>query len=336
MKVKTILFAVYLLILSLHSYSQNPDIIKGFTIVLPQKPYTDNPYDEIKRLGSNWVCITPFRFNQLNNTTISRKFEEEWWGLTPEGIEQSIIMAKEAGLKIMIKPQIYVEQSWPGEIDFKSEQEWIAFEKDYDAYISMCLDLAVKHKIDMFCIGTELKNFVVKRKKYWLSLIKNIKFIYKGIIIYSANWDNYKNIMFWDQLDLISISSYKPISSTKNPTTSLLIYNLQNYYRELRRFSEKNDKQILFSEYGFLSVEAAGDKHWELEKNFDVLIESESAQANAFDAIFKVFWNSNFWLGGFIWKWYPAGFPHRVPINKDYSVQNKSALKIIENRFKSK
>ena len=47
--------------------------------------------------------------------------------------------------------------------------------------------------------------------QHWWELIANIRQSYSGQLTYAANFDNYQEVYFWDQLDLIGINAYFPL-----------------------------------------------------------------------------------------------------------------------------
>jgi len=332
--IKYILFAFLYLLTSNKSKGQNQtNNINGITVICPPDSIINNPFDEIKSLGANWTCIVPYRNCELSNFQIAKEDVFGWWGLSIEGIETSIQMAKQSGLKIFLKPQLYLENSWPGTIDFKTEKEWQNWEKQYTDFIMTFLDLAIKHDVDMFCIGTEIKNSIRKRENYWLNLIENIRYKYKGQLIYSANWDAYQNVDFWDKLDLVGISSYFPLSDDINASPTELRKRWVPYLRSLRRFYSHNRKPILFTEYGYLSVDRAAYRHWEHEDNIANLAVNETAQANALETLYAIWMEESIWAGGFLWKWYPDKKGHQGYFEKDYTPQGKKAEGVIKKWF---
>ena len=101
----------------------------------------------------------------------------------------------------MIKPHLWIHSKFTGDVKFDSEEEWKRWEDSYTKYILFYAELSEKHKVEMFCLGTELKNFIKQRPNYWLGLINQVKDVYKGKITYAANWDNYAVVPFWNKLD---------------------------------------------------------------------------------------------------------------------------------------
>ena len=154
-----------------------------------------------------------------------------------------------------------------------------------------------------------------------------------GLITYAANWDNFTEIPFWDQLDYIGINAYFPLLDHEKPTLSKLVKAWKEPLESIRKCQKKFDKPIIFTEYGYLSVDGATFNTWELEKKLDVLDVNQEAQAMAIDALHSVFAEESYWQGGFLWKWYPSMQGHEGYPTKDYTPQGKTAEKVLKRWF---
>jgi len=232
-----------------------------------------------------------------------------------------------------LKPQIYVPGSWPGDISFKSETEWQKWEENYTEFILFYAKLAEKHHIEMLCVGTEFKKSEQKRPEFWIALISKIREIYSGKLTYSSNWDSYDELSFWSELDYIGISAYFPLINDKTPKVYDLIKAWRPVKKELKKCSKKHGKPILFTEYGYLSVDGTAFNNWEKEKIIHSLDINEQAQANALEALYNTFWTESYWEGGFIWKWFPLGQGHEGYVDKDYTPQDKKAEDVLKRWF---
>ena len=91
-------------------------------------------------------------------------------------------------------------------------------------------------------------------------------------------------------------------------------------------------KQILFTEFGYRSLDRCTWRQWEIQ---DVPYHQQvnlQAQTNAYQAFFETFWNKEWFAGVFLWQWYThpdAGGPK----NSDYTPQNKPAASLIKDWF---
>lgn len=310
--------------------------IKGITLVAPPKPFTSDPIPNIKSVNASWIAVVPFGFTRKGQNTVRHNSPWQWWGETKDGIVESAKLAHKQGMKVMLKPQIYIPGSWVGDMDFDSDEDWQVWEESYMDYIMYFVDIATKENIDMLCVGTEFKIAIKKREKFWRKLIAEIRAVYDGKLIYSSNWDSYKEVPFWDALDYIGISAYFPLTKDKTPEKNQLLKKWRPIVKTLKKYSAKQGKKIVFTEYGYLSVDGCAHKTWELEKKVGQLSINEQAQANAIEGILSSFWQQDFWAGGFLWKWFPNGMGHEGYPEKDYTPQNKISEQSLAKWYKKK
>lgn len=312
---------------------EHDSAIKGITVVATPNAIGARAFEKLKSIHTEWVCFVPYGFSKKGSTNVQFNLDWQWWGEKISGVKTSIQEAKKLGLKVMLKPQVYVPDGWVGDLDFETETEWQAWEAQYKKFIFSFLNVATEMDVEMFCIGTEFTISTQKRPQFWQQLIKEARSKYSGKITYSANWDHYKNIAFWDQLDYIGISSYFPLSDEKNPSLGQLLKKWVPIRKELKNFAHVHQKKILFTEYGYMSVDGCAGKAWEIEKNKDRLHINHYAQSNAYDALWTAMSTENYWHGGFLWKWFPDGMGHEGYPEKDYTPQDKPSEMIIKKWF---
>jgi hypothetical protein len=266
---------------------------------------------------------------------VSGGLENKWWGENKDGLAQCISMARKANLKIMLKPQVWIRGGWVGGVQYTNEADWKAWEESYTAYIMASATLAEEHKLELFCIGTEYDLIAQQRTEFWRALIKSIRKVYKGKLVYSANWDKYMNIKFWDELDYIGISAYFPLADLKTPTSNYLASKWKKMESKLSSFSNKYNKKILFTEFGYLSVDNCADKTWELEDNIDAIPVNEECQANALEGLFQSLWTKDFMAGGFLWKWFSYTPRREGSRAKEYDPQGKKGMEVLSKFYNS-
>ena len=299
--------------------------VKGLSFVAPPRPFEGRPMDDVTAVGANWIAAIPYAFTRLGQPRVSFDHSGQWWGERPEGVEETIRRAHAAGVEVMLKPQVYVPRSWPGDIDFATDAEWEQWETDYRNYLDIFVDLAVAYELPLFCIGTEFKQSATQREAFWRTLIADIRRRYTGKLVYAANWDDYQNVPFWDALDYVGIDAYFPLDANDTPTKQALLRAWQEPVRAVRAFHERVQRPVLFTEWGYLSVDGAAGKTWELEKRVQQLPINEAAQTVAYEAFFEVWSREPYWRGGFLWKWFPGMRGHEGYPARDYTPQGKQA-----------
>ncbi|MFD0863559.1 glycoside hydrolase [Sungkyunkwania multivorans] len=286
-------------------------------------------------INANWACLMPFGFMRtIDAPQITFDVERQWWGERKVGVETTAKLFQDKGVKVMVKPQIWV---WRGEftgtIQMNNEEDWRAFEKHYTDFILSYAKLAETLNAEMFCIGTELHETVKARPAFWRALIKKVRKVYKGKLTYAENWDTFDNVPFWNELDYIGVDAYFPLSEEKTPTIESLKTGWQKHKAIIKEVSQKVDRPVLFTEYGYRSVDYAGSKPWDSSRaNSKVNLE---AQTNGLQALYSEFWNEDWFAGGFVWKWFDYHDRAGGSNNSRFTPQNKPAEILIREHYKA-
>ena len=233
---------------------------------------------------------------------------------------------------IMLKPQIWVWRGeFTGDIVMESEENWKKLEASYTSFALTYAKLAEEMQVEIYCIGTELEEFVKARPEYWTDLIQKIRGIYKGKLTYAANWDEYTRTPFWKDVDYIGVDAYFPLSDERNPKKEEMALGWQKWKTNLAQISSEIDKPVLFTEFGYRSMDYTAKKPWLVDRNeMDVNLQ---AQSDALGVTFEEFWKEDWFAGGFIWKW----FIHHNDVggsgNNRFTPQNKPAETVIKAHY---
>ncbi len=311
-------------------------MLKGLSFVAPPKAFSESPMKAVNAVNADWIAVIPYGFSVVGEPKVFFNTNRQWWGEREEGVRETIKLAQEANINILLKPQIYIPGSWTGDLDYKTDEEWQSWEEGYTKYIMTFAKVATEFEIPVFCIGTEFKIGARKREQYWRDLIKQVREIYQGKITYAANWDEYMDVPFWDDLDYAGINAYFPLNSDKTPSVDALKNSWQPHKKAIRKFYNKIKKPIVFTEYGYLSVDGCAYNTWELESKVKSLDINEKAQANAINALLETFWDEPYWYGGFIWKWFPNMRGGEGYNNRDYTPQGKEGQTVLKEWYGKK
>ncbi|MDG1332879.1 MAG: hypothetical protein P8P74_11160 [Crocinitomicaceae bacterium] len=94
----------------------------------------------------------------------------------------------------------------------------------------------------------------------WRSIIRNARKYYSGNLTMAANFDNYHEVSFWDELDFIGINAYfslRPVSSSPLSDESIyqeLVQGWEKVFSGISEFKVANNlknKPIFFTEIGY-------------------------------------------------------------------------------------
>lgn len=309
--------------------------MRGLTFVAPPRPFRSDPMQPIAALGSDCIAVIPYAFSRPGQPSVRYDIAQwQWWGERPEGVRASIALARQAGLKVMLKPQVYVPGSWTGQLVFETPEDWARWESDYTAYIADMARMADTMEVDLFCIGTEFGRSVAQQPEFWRELIRKVRAIYRGKLTYAANWDEWENTPFWEELDYVGVNAYFPLLPDPTPSTEALAEAWTPIVQRLEALSVRVGRPILFTEYGYLSVDQCAWRTWELEADVQSRRINERAQSNALAALWSVFSGRSWWAGGFLWKWFPEMQGHEGYPERDYTPQGKEAEETLARIFK--
>lgn len=313
--------------------SHKIDKINGVSFVASRDSISDKNINPILNIHANYIAIMPFGFiKELTHPEIQFNSDRQWFGETKAGVKQYVVSLKKHDLNIMIKPQIWV---WHGEftggIKMTSETDWKLLEASYSRFILEYAQIAQEVGADIFCIGTELECFIDNRSDYWKQLISNIKKIYKGKLTYAANWNEYEKTPFWHDLDYIGIDAYFPVSDEKTPTINVLKKSWKAHKLTMKAFHNLHNKPILFTEYGYRSVDFSGKEPWRSDQNMNVV--NLEAQTKATQVLFETFWDEDWFAGGFLWKWFHNHEDFGGAEDSQFTPQNKPVEAIIKAQY---
>jgi hypothetical protein len=326
------LFFAATLLVSCNAQIEKPALkIKGISFVATRDSITPRVVQPIKDYNANYVAVHPYGFmRDLENPAVIHNNDRQWWGERIAGTKHTINIFHENGLKVMLKPQLWIGRGiYTGTLELANESRWKILETSYEDFIIAHAQAAQETNAEVFCIGTELESFVAARPQYWQELIQKIRAIYKGEITYAGNWDSYKRVPFWDQMDYIGVDAYFPVNNQKNPDLLTTKAGWEKWKTELSSLSRKHHKKILFAEYGYISADYAGKEPW---KSADELTASnEEAQKILLQAQYESLWDEDWFAGGFLWK-HHAEEGHRG-YEKRYTTQGKLAQKAVSDAY---
>ena len=299
--------------------------VKGFCLESPPMKVAQSQMKELIKINAEWVAVIPYGYTSPGESRVVYDSEFQWWGERYDGATELIQSAKAEGLKVMLKPQVWIPRMWVG--DFYPD-DMAAWEESMTAFTLDFAQLADSLGVEIFCLATEYKRLTIERPEYFECLIRAVRGVYDGQITYAANWDEYTSITFWDKLDFIGVNAYFPLSEKESPTEEELRTSWSEISLPLAMMSLEVGKPVLFTEFGYRSIQNTTEKPWEHNRaDFE-----PTTQSTAFSALFNSVWREPWMAGGFIWKWrfFEEAGGHG---DASYTPQGKPAMKVIQEKF---
>jgi len=284
-----------------------------------------------------WVAVIPFLYQEDQTTKqIEVPDNPETFTRRDSSFITTINTLHEKGLKVHLKPHLWMSSGWRSNITLNRTKEWDAWFESYRINMLRYAKIAALTEAELFCIGTELRTSIKKQPEKWNLLIDEVKEIYKGELTYAANWyDEYEHVSFWNRLDYIGIQAYFPLTKMENPDLDTIEKGWDKHLLELKGVHEQYGKPILFTEVGYKSESNATIKPWEWGSDFSILTKKKSdrTQQLAYEALFNKCWNQPWLAGIYIWEWNVRTSEESASTNLNFSPRFKPAENVIAKGF---
>jgi hypothetical protein len=307
-------------------------------------------FGRLAELGVDWVSI--HSWDPLQRDAHAPAWPDERRPLAIPGLAELVRSAHAAGIKVMVKPHLEMRgyeptaeerrilrgsdaaarealvsriretwsrpRAWHNDIEMTNEADWRQWFSQYEGYVLAYARQAAEAGADAFCVGRETDKAAMARPADWRRIIARVRETFAGALTYSANFDTYDRIAFWDALDVIGVSAYFPLGDGV-PTEESLAAAWDATLARLESLSRKANRRVVFTEIGYPAVPTAASRPWnEPPGPADVWL-----QARLYDAVLKAVSKRPFMAGTFFWLWEGVARPaFRDP---SFSIQDKPA-----------
>ncbi len=293
----------------------------------------------VRDLGAGWISQTPFGWQaaadrpKFHMATKNLMGFGPMWGETDEGIAVTSREARSMGMRVMLKPHLWVRGGeWCGTIRMRTAEDWREWFRSYTEFAVHYAALAEREHIETFVVGTELKG-TSSRESDWRRVITAVRKVYHGQLTYSANWDGeVDSVRFWDALDFIGVQAYYPLSDKPSPTLEELKAGWTPVVQELAETSRRWGRPIVFTEVGYKSSELAAARPWEWEPQGPLDLE---LQSRCYEALFQSTWGEPWFRGLFLWKWHRDDRREGGPEGRGFTPQRKPAEAVARRWFRA-
>jgi hypothetical protein len=263
---------------------------------------------ELKALGVDWISLTPFGWQRdLKARAVQRNRGEMEAGETDARMAEEIKQAHALGLKVILKPHIWVSHSeWQGHIQPEGPDGWDAWFASYGDFILHYARMAEEHQLEALVIGLELASSSWHQRDHWVKLIDQIRAVYKGKLIYAANWNEAEGVTFWDKVDWIGVQFFPPLTERLDPSYDELAASIDKQLDIYGQLHKKYNKPVVLTEYGYKSIQAAAiSPHtWPEHLPEEAKTYQEDVQALAYRALFNRVGERPYIHGVYVWKWF--------------------------------
>lgn len=282
----------------------------------------------IAALGANGIVLPIFwRSDDVTSTRI----EPFSYGVPQSSYDQATLeiarRAHRLGLAFELLPIVQLDRladgEWRGTL---RPTDWRAWWDSYRTFLLHHAQIAEAAGAEIFSVGSELGSTEHDRAE-WSRLIRDVRLRFSGKVIYSANWDHYEAVTFWDLLDGIGLSAYYELAARADAPQAELDAAWRAHRDRILEWARPIGKPIYLTEVGYPARKGAAVHPWDYTQDepIDVL-----AQTRCFRA-FASAWKEVPELGGvtiWIWDHGKAG-----PEDPSYSIAGKPAADVVREFF---
>lgn len=293
--------------------------------------YYKSSLEEISALGASHLSIPVF-FLQDSVYSVTH-FSRPSDGTSPEQydrvVREVIDYAHRLGLKVLLAPIVNIDRptkkDWRGTI---TPGNWEIWFESYRSFVRHYARMAADMDVEYMSVGTELVS-AEKFTEQWREIIAEVRVIYSGQLTYSANWDRYENVAFWDDLDYMGISAYFELSESPKPTVEELVAAWRVIKNRLLQWQDRWEKPLLFTEIGYMSQSGVAGHPWNYVSKETIDLEE---QRRCYEAL-QLVWEGETKLAGlYLWIWEPDKYGSS---DRGYNFARKPAEGIVHDWYSS-
>ncbi len=315
----------------LQSNALRPPAMQGIALGLfadsPDHDYTAQ-LREISALGATHVAVVVTWFQQDIHATEIVADPRRTPSLST--IRRTIRAARRLGLRVMLFPYVRVDRKlephhWRGCLEPRDRDAWY---ESYGAWIEGLARLAAAEDVEIISLGSEMSSVDVDTER-WIAMIQRVRRVFAGQVTYSANWDHYEEVGFWDRLDIIGLTGYFELVAPDedDPSLEQIIEGWREWYLRLIRWQSHQGRPILLTEVGYRSNNFAAAFPWRWGTGEDQVDLEE--QRRCYEAFARVWSDEPRLSGVFFWNWWGEGGRQC----HDYTPRHKPAEAVLRRWF---
>lgn len=290
---------------------------------------------EARRLGANWVSVTPFgRVWDLQPTGIDLTFEMAF-SRNRQAVRQAVRQAHANGLRVLLVPHLWVETGgWRALVDPGSDAAWERWARAYRDFVVTWAKEAEEARVDMFAVGVELRNWVTStHASRFIDVIHDVRRAYGGLVTYAANWDDVEQTIILGELDVIGINGFYPLADKNGAAPAELAEGGKRIARQLAELAKRWSKPILFTEIGYTTRADPAVRPWEWPDTMSGVVVDQQAQADAYAALIAPLLDEPWFAGFFAWRMYADPNDMSQEAEWGFSPRGKSAELVLRDAF---
>ncbi|MBP8809441.1 MAG: hypothetical protein KBG48_31605 [Kofleriaceae bacterium] len=258
---------------------------------------------ELAALGATDVAlVVPWRAADVHAIEIAPG------PVTPsdDAVGAAIEAARARGLAVTVFPILMLDKVAPGQWrGTLAPTDVDAFWTSYERFILHYAALAHRHGAAALLVGSELGSTEGWRDR-WFHLIGRARRLFRGRLLYSANWDHYRQVSFWARLDGIGVTGYFELTTDDDASVATLAAAWRAARDPLVATARTLGKPLWLTEVGYVSRDGATRAPWDYLRKTRIDLEE---QRRAYAALIEAWSGVPELAGLFAWEWSGAGGP---------------------------
>ncbi|WP_434874914.1 glycoside hydrolase family 113 [Bradyrhizobium oligotrophicum] len=298
--------------------------LDGFNIVVtPDHPFGSAAAERAllmtKRLGATSVAVIPFLWQSGKSAPDIVAGND----MSDEALRSAIRQVRRLDLTVIVKPHVWVPESWAGAVEPASEPAWKTWFARYGAELERIARISAEEGADILAVGTELAR--TTQRPEWSDVIAAVRSAFPRTLLYVAhNADEAEAITFWPLLDVIGVSLYPPLGSDDDRAGRIVA--MDAVARRLDALSARWSKPVLVAEIGLRSAKGAAAKPWESAEERAAPVDLQ-LQADVIADWLAVLKRPSV-EGVLVWRWFTDPAAGGVA-DTDFTVQGKPAEAVL-------
>jgi beta-mannanase len=176
------------------------------------------------------------------------------------------------------------------------------------------------------CVGSEMLSREHERKR-WKALIDRVRMDAPELeLMYSANWDHFEPVSFWDLVDVVGLTAYWELTKNLDASEKDLTGAWGLVKPKVLDFSRRLGRPLVFTEIGYPSLDGGAAWPWDETRKAPVDLEE---QRRAYLAVVRAWSDTRELRGIYFWNWFGFGGAE----DTNYTPRGKPAAAIVRDWY---
>jgi hypothetical protein len=264
---------------------------------------------EVVALGATHVSLTvPIYQTDVHSTDLGLHTR---FSPTLSLLADTVRLARRDGLEVTVFPILRLRTAKPGEwrgtLAPANPSEW------FRHYADLIGDLAAVANLtgaSRFVVGSELSS-LDGDVEHWKPLLERIRAVFRGALVYSANWDHFREAKLLDLVDEDGVTGYFNLRADERAPSDepALEEGWRRVKQELDAWHALRRHPLVLTELGYRSRAGCTASPWDEGAGGTVDLDE---QRRAFEAFRRVWAASSVLDGIYVWNWYGFGGPTSI------------------------